>query len=89
MAISQERKNELIKEYRTHEADTGSPEVQIAVLTAEITALNEHLREHKKDHHSRRGLLKMVGRRRHLLNYLREKDVQRYRELIKSLGIRR
>ena len=89
MAISQERKNELIKEYRTHEADTGSPEVQIAVLTAEITALNQHLREHKKDHHSRRGLLKMVGRRRHLLNYLREKDVQRYRELIKSLGIRR
>ncbi|MBO3064410.1 MULTISPECIES: 30S ribosomal protein S15 [Staphylococcus] len=89
MAISQERKNELIKEYRTHEADTGSPEVQIAVLTAEITALNQHLREHKKDHHSRRGLLKMVGRRRHLLNYLRDKDVQRYRELIKSLGIRR
>ncbi|WP_436853714.1 30S ribosomal protein S15 [Staphylococcus caeli] len=89
MAISQERKNELIKEYRTHEADTGSPEVQIAVLTAEITALNDHLREHKKDHHSRRGLLKMVGRRRHLLNYLRDKDVQRYRELIKSLGIRR
>lgn len=89
MAISQERKNELIKEYCTHEADTGSPEVQIAVLTAEITALNEHLREHKKDHHSRRGLLKMVGRRRHLLNYLRDKDVQRYRELIKSLGIRR
>ena len=89
MAISQERKNELIKEYRTHEADTGSPEVQIAVLTAEITALNTHLREHTKDHHSRRGLLKMVGRRRHLLNYLRDKDVQRYRELIKSLGIRR
>ena len=89
MAISQERKNELIKEYRTHEADTGSPEVQIAVLTAEITALNQHLREHKKDHHSRRGLLKMVGRRRHLLNYLRDKDVQRYRELIKALGLRR
>ncbi len=89
MAISQERKNELIKEYRTHETDTGSPEVQIAVLTAEISALNDHLRIHKKDHHSRRGLLKMVGRRRHLLNYLRDKDVQRYRELIKSLGIRR
>ena len=89
MAISQERKNELIKEYRTHETDTGSPEVQIAVLTAEISALNEHLREHKKDHHSRRGLLKMVGRRRHLLNYLRGKDIQRYRELIKSLGIHR
>ncbi|WP_390538336.1 30S ribosomal protein S15, partial [Staphylococcus pseudintermedius] len=77
------------KEYRTHETDTGSPEVQIAVLTAEITALNDHLRIHKKDHHSRRGLLKMVGRRRHLLNYLRDKDIQRYRELIKSLGIRR
>lgn len=89
MAISQERKNELIKEYRTHEADTGSPEVQIAVLTAEITALNEHLREHKKDHHSRRGLLKMVGRRKHLLTYLRDNDVQRYRDLIKSLGLRR
>ncbi|HDD2957517.1 TPA: 30S ribosomal protein S15 [Staphylococcus aureus] len=89
MAISQERKNEIIKEYRVHETDTGSPEVQIAVLTAEINAVNEHLRTHKKDHHSRRGLLKMVGRRRHLLNYLRRKDVQRYRELIKSLGIRR
>ena len=89
MAISQERKDELIKQYRVHETDTGSPEVQIAVLTAEIAALNEHLREHKKDHHSRRGLLKMVGRRRHLLNYLRGKDIQRYRELIKSLGIRR
>ncbi|MQJ16488.1 30S ribosomal protein S15, partial [Escherichia coli] len=69
MAISQERKNEIIKEYRVHETDTGSPEVQIAVLTAEINAVNEHLRTHKKDHHSRRGLLKMVGRRRHLLNY--------------------
>ncbi|AMY04926.1 30S ribosomal protein S15 [Staphylococcus condimenti] len=89
MAISQERKDEIIKEYRVHETDTGSPEVQIAVLTAEINALNDHLRTHKKDHHSRRGLLKMVGRRRHLLNYLRKKDIQRYRELIKSLGIRR
>ncbi|UXR51668.1 30S ribosomal protein S15 [Staphylococcus simulans] len=89
MAISQECKDELIKQYRVHETDTGSPEVQIAVLTAEINALNEHLRTHKKDHHSRRGLLKMVGRRRHLLNYLRKKDIQRYRELIKSLGIRR
>lgn len=89
MAISQERKNEIIKEYRVHRTDTGSPEVQIAVLTAEINAVNEHLRTHKKDHHSRRGLLKMVGRRRHLLNYLRSKDIQRYRKLIKSLGIRR
>lgn len=89
MAITQERKNELIEEYRVHETDTGSPEVQIAVLTAEINALNEHLRTHKKDHHSRRGLLKMVGRRKHLLTYLRDKDVQRYRELIGKLGLRR
>lgn len=89
MAISQERKNELIEQYRVHETDTGSPEVQIAVLTAEITALNEHLRTHTKDHHSRRGLLKMVGKRRNLLTYLREKDVARYRELIQKLGLRR
>lgn len=89
MAISQERKNEIIAQYRVHETDTGSPEVQIAVLTAEINALNEHLRTHKKDHHSRRGLLKMVGRRKNLLTYLRENDVQRYRELIKSLELRR
>lgn len=89
MAISQERKNELIQEYRVHETDTGSPEVQIAVLTEEINTLNEHLRTHKKDHHSRRGLLKMVGRRKHLLTYLRDKDIQRYRELIGRLGLRR
>ena len=85
MAITQQQKNDIIKEYRVHDTDTGSPEVQIAVLTAEINALNEHLKMHKKDHHSRRGLLKMVGRRKHLLTYLREKDVQRYRELILSL----
>jgi len=89
MAITQERKNEIINEYKVHEADTGSPEVQIAVLTAEIKALNEHLSFHKKDHHSRRGLLKMVGKRRNLLNYLRKKDITRYRDLIRSLGIRR
>lgn len=89
MAITKERKNELINEYKTHENDTGSPEVQIAVLTEEINNLNNHLREHKKDHHSRRGLLKMVGRRRHLLNYLRDKDITRYRELISKLGLRR
>ncbi|MFD2628431.1 30S ribosomal protein S15 [Oceanobacillus kapialis] len=89
MAITQERKNEIINEYKVHESDTGSPEVQIAVLTEEITTLNEHLRVHKKDHHSRRGLLKMVGKRRNLLNYLRNKDVTRYRELIKKLGLRR
>ncbi|AQL56293.1 30S ribosomal protein S15 [Abyssicoccus albus] len=89
MAITQQQKNDIIKEYRVHDTDTGSPEVQIAVLTAEINALNEHLKMHKKDHHSRRGLLKMVGRRKHLLTYLREKDVQRYRELINKLGLRR
>jgi small subunit ribosomal protein S15 len=89
MAITQERKNEIINEFRTHETDTGSPEVQIAVLTEEINNLNDHLRTHKKDHHSRRGLLKMVGRRRNLLTYLRNKDVTRYRELINKLGLRR
>ncbi|PLR77681.1 30S ribosomal protein S15 [Bacillus canaveralius] len=89
MAITQERKNELIGEFKTHESDTGSPEVQIAVLTEQINNLNEHLRTHKKDHHSRRGLLKMVGKRRNLLTYLRNKDVQRYRELINKLGLRR
>ncbi len=89
MAITKERKNELINEYKVHENDTGSPEVQIAVLTEEINSLNEHLRAHKKDHHSRRGLLKMVGKRRNLLTYLRNKDVSRYRELINKLGLRR
>ncbi|MDQ0161781.1 30S ribosomal protein S15 [Aeribacillus alveayuensis] len=89
MALSQERKNEIINEYKTHESDTGSPEVQIAILTEQINNLNEHLRIHKKDHHSRRGLLKMVGKRRNLLTYLRNKDVTRYRELINKLGLRR
>jgi small subunit ribosomal protein S15 len=89
MAITQERKNELINEYKVHETDTGSPEVQIAVLTEQINTLNDHLRAHKKDHHSRRGLLKMVGKRRNLLTYLRNKDVQRYRVLINKLGLRR
>lgn len=89
MAITQERKNELINEFKTHESDTGSPEVQIAVLTEQINTLNDHLRTHKKDHHSRRGLLKMVGKRRNLLTYLRNKDVQRYRVLINKLGLRR
>lgn len=89
MAITQERKNEIIKEYRVHETDTGSPEVQIAALTKRNRRVKRTLTWTQKDHHSRRGLLKMVGRRRHLLNYLRGKDIQRYRELIKSLGIRR
>ena len=89
MAITQERKNEIISEYKTHDNDTGSPQVQIAVLTEQINKLNDHLRTHKKDHHSRRGLLKMVGKRRNLLTYLRNKDVTRYRELINKLGLRR
>ncbi|MFZ3587874.1 30S ribosomal protein S15 [Bacillus sp. DJP31] len=89
MALTQERKNEIISEYKTHESDTGSPEVQIAVLTEQINTLNDHLRTHKKDHHSRRGLLKMVGKRRNLLNYLRNNDVTRYRTLINKLGLRR
>lgn len=89
MAISKERKQEIINEFKTHENDTGSTEVQIAVLTEQINVLNDHLRKHKRDHHSRRGLFKMVGRRRNLLNYLRKKDVQSYRELIQKLGLRR
>ena len=89
MALSKERKNEIINQYATHEGDTGSPEVQIAVLTEEINVSNAHIHHHKKDHHSYRGLMKKVGHRRNLLGYLREKDVQRYRELIQSLGLRR
>lgn len=89
MGMSKERKTEIINEFKVHENDTGSPEVQIAILTDEINNLNEHLREHKKDHHSRRGLLKMVGKRRNLLNYLRNSDVTRYREVIQKLGLRR
>lgn len=89
MALTQERKNEIIAEFKTHENDTGSPEVQIAILTEKINLLNEHLKTHKKDHHSRRGLMKMVGKRRNLLAYLRNNDVQRYRELINKLGLRR
>ncbi|MBB6282207.1 MULTISPECIES: 30S ribosomal protein S15 [Geobacillus] len=89
MALTQERKREIIEQFKVHENDTGSPEVQIAILTEQINNLNEHLRVHKKDHHSRRGLLKMVGKRRNLLAYLRKKDVARYRELIEKLGLRR
>jgi len=89
MAISQERKTEIIEKFARHEGDTGSPEVQIAVLTEDINSLNEHLREHKKDHHSRRGLMKKIGHRRNLLAYLRNKDVTRHRELIQALGLRR
>lgn len=89
MALTPERKTQLIQEYRTHENDTGSPEVQIAILTENINNLNEHLRTHKKDHHSRRGLLKMVGQRRNLLGYLKDSDVARYRTLVDKLGLRR
>ena len=84
-----EHKEEIIREHQTHEGDTGSPEVQVAVLTRRIGHLTEHLREHKHDYHSRRGLLKMVGRRRRLLKYLQKKDVERYRALIAKLGLRR
>jgi len=83
------KKAEIIKKYQIHEGDTGSPEVQIAILTERINYLTAHLQTHKKDHHSRRGLLKMVGQRRGLLNYLREKDLDRYKKIIDSLGIRR
>jgi small subunit ribosomal protein S15 len=89
MALAVERKNEIIGEYKTHEGDTGSPEVQVALLTARINELTEHLRSHPKDFHSRRGLLMMVGQRRRLLNYLNSKDINRYRSLIARLGIRR
>lgn len=84
-----EEKTALIKEYATHEGDTGSPEVQVAVLTKRINDLTGHLKMHKKDHHSRRGLLKMVGQRRNLLNYLMKVDIERYRTLIARLGIRK
>lgn len=84
-----ENKEQTIQEYRTHDEDTGSPEVQVAVLTRRIAHLTEHLRTHKHDYHSRRGLLKMVGKRRRLLNYLQKNDVERYRSLISRLGLRR
>ena len=89
MSQSEARKNEVIKEYATKEGDTGSPEVQVALLTDRITVLTEHFKSHHKDPHSRRGLLIMVGRRRRLLDYLKAKDVARYNDLIKKLGIRK
>ena len=89
MAITKAEKQAIIQEYATHPGDTGSPEVQVAVLTADINRLNEHLKEHKHDHHSRRGLLKMVGKRRNLLKYLSKKDINRYGALIARLGLRR
>ena len=84
-----QEKTEIMKAYATHEGDTGSPEVQIAVLTKRINDLTEHLKVHKKDHHSRRGLLKMVGHRRNLLNYLMKKDINRYRAIVERLGLRK
>lgn len=87
--LTVEQKQQLIETYRTHEGDTGSPEVQIALLTARISYLTDHLKEHKKDHHSRRGLLKMVGQRRRLLNYLRNIDIERYRTIIAKLNLRK
>ena len=87
--LTNERKNEVIGAYRTHDTDTGSPEVQVAILSERIGYLTEHFKTHVKDHHSRRGLLKLVGQRRRLLDYLKHKDVDRYAELIKRLGIRK
>lgn len=87
--LTTEAKLAVIKEYATHEGDTGSPEVQIAILTSRIQYLTDHLKEHKKDHHSRRGLLKLVGQRRNMLDYLRRKDIERYRSLIERLGLRK
>lgn len=87
--MRKEEKLAVIDENKTHEGDTGSPEVQIAILTKRINDLQEHFKIHKKDHHSRRGLLRMVGRRRNLLNYLQKKDIERYRALIAKLGIRK
>lgn len=89
MVLKTENKAEIISKYKLHDEDTGSPEVQIALLTGRINSLSAHLRQHKKDHHSRRGLFMMIGQRRKLLNYLRQKDVDRYRTLIEQLKIRR
>ncbi|HDD44527.1 MAG TPA: 30S ribosomal protein S15 [Candidatus Desulfofervidus auxilii] len=89
MALMPEQKQEIIKEFQLHPKDTGSPEVQIALLTKRIEYLTEHFKIHKKDFHSRRGLLKLVGKRKRLLNYLKEKDIERYRRLIQRLGLRK
>ena len=89
MVLSSENKQAVIERFKLHDSDTGSPEVQVALLSHRIEYLTEHLKVHKKDHHSRRGLLMMVGRRRRLLNYVKNKDVQRYRTIIETLGLRR
>jgi small subunit ribosomal protein S15 len=89
VALTKERKTQIIGDYRTHDADTGSPEVQVAILSDRINYLTEHFKSHAKDHHSRRGLLKLVGQRRRLLDYVKTKDTNRYADLIKRLGIRK
>src|SRR5512136_1659926 len=89
LSLTAERKTEIVEAYRTHNTDTGSPEVQIAILSEKITYLTEHFKVHAKDHHSRRGLLRMVGKRRRLLDYLKDKDAARYRTVIEKLGIRK
>jgi small subunit ribosomal protein S15 len=89
MALIKETKQSIINEYKIHDNDTGSPEVQVAMLTQRINQLTEHLKQHKKDHHSRRGLLKMVGKRRALLNYLKDNDLERYKNLIEKLELRK
>ena len=89
MALTKDRKTEIIGTYKTHEADTGSPEVQVAILSERINYLTEHFKTHAKDHHSRRGLLKLVGQRRRLLDYLKRRDIARYKALIERLGLRK
>jgi len=89
MALAQEKKSEIIEGYRTHGSDTGSPEVQVALLTERINGLTDHFKAHKKDHHSRRGLLMLVSQRKSLLEYLKRKDTERYKSLIKRLGLRK
>jgi small subunit ribosomal protein S15 len=89
VVLDVEKKGDIINRFQLHEADTGSPEVQVAILSERITYLTDHFKTHAKDHHSRRGLIKLVGQRRRLLNYLKKKDIDRYRSLIETLGLRR
>jgi small subunit ribosomal protein S15 len=89
VALNTDQKQEIIDRYRLHDADTGSPEVQVAILSERISYLTDHFKVHAKDHHSRRGLIKLVGQRRRLLNYLKSKDIERYRALIEQLGLRK
>ncbi len=89
MSITKEKKQEVISKYQKHDKDTGSPEIQIAILTSRINTLNEHFKKNPKDHHSRRGLLMMVGKRRRLLDYVAKKDIEKYREIVKELNLRK